>query len=190
MVKRLQSTTRLKAYSILEVLITLALFGVLIAMLSNILLLNFKTSRQVAYRSKIREELSELVSLIQRDMRNADYVVLAECGNGQLINNQATVDGCKMSHVEEFVWVNQTYQACRDSSIVDINRICKIDSSGNVIYKTSDEIQIDQINFDILTEGLDGKQATIIITLIASAANPNWEVDNQVRQITVSTRNF
>ncbi|KXK26582.1 MAG: hypothetical protein TR69_WS6001000588 [candidate division WS6 bacterium OLB20] len=182
MMKKLP-TKRLQGFSLVETLITLAIFGIMIAMISQVILINLEVSRKVYVRTQVREELAELTTLVQRDIRNARIV--KECG--EFRDGSETVSRCTISHAEEFTWTDN----CPGDTAA-INRICKISVPGNqLLFETSDLITIEDFSFDInLSTGEDGTKSTILMTLRASATNPNFEISNQVRQIAVSTRNF
>lgn len=182
--------TKLKAFSILETIVTLAIFGILMAMLSQVILINISVSRKTFARARIREELAEVVSLIQRDVRNATLVTKCE-------KLSSGVSQCIMSHKELLVWTDSCpvptggdpniKRVCRKTGVVDPNN----PSSGTVTYTTSDILNIKTLAFDInLQVGTDGTKSTILITLLADATNENFEVKNQVRQSAISTRNY
>lgn len=181
---------KIKAFSLVETMVTLAIFGILMAMLSQVLLLNLEVSRKISARTRIREELSALVGLLQRDMRNAGHIVLEECGDNLKIDNWSGVNGCKMSHVESFVWVNNEHDLCKKANTA-VQSLCRI-VDGEITFRTSDVLNIDSISFQSsqIEDEKGTKKATIIVTIIASAANPSWDVTDQVRQIVVTTRNF
>lgn len=182
-----------KAFSLVETVVTLAVFGILLAMLSQVLLLNIRVSRKISERSRIREELAEFVGLLQRDLRNASFVEVdvnpddSKCGENVDLDGFGgeNDNGCQMSHVQTFYWVDGSSTHC------DSGRVCKVDANtGDLLFQTSDVLNIEEIDFDYaIFEGDDAK-ATIIVTLIANASNPTWDITDQVRQISVSTRNF
>ncbi|MBW7953189.1 MAG: type II secretion system protein [Candidatus Dojkabacteria bacterium] len=173
----------IKAFSLVEMLITIAIFGILIAMISQVILINIQVSRKTFIRSQIREELAEIGTLIQRDVRNARLI--GECGETSLENR--TINRCLMSHIEEFVWTDD----CPGSS-EGIKKICKKSvPDEQLLFESSDLITFERLNFEVnLSSGTDGTRSTILVTLYSSASNPNFDVNNQVRQIAVSTRNF
>lgn len=173
----------IKAFSLVEMLITIAIFGILIAMISQVILINIQVSRKTFIRSQIREELAEIATLIQRDVRNARLI--GECGANTQENR--TINRCLMSHIEEFVWTDD----CPGSS-EEIKKICKKSVPGEqLLFESSDLITFERLNFEVnLSSGTDGTRSTILVTLYSSASNPNFDVNNQVRQIAVSTRNF
>lgn len=171
-----------KAFSLLETLITLAIFGILMAMLTQVILINLQVSRKTFARSRVREEISELITLIQRDVRNADLI--KDCGQSTV--SGIVVNSCAISHVEEFVWTDK----CPNETST-LNRVCKLDLSGNPIFITSDFLNFSKFSFETGTSSTKtGAQQIILVTLVANTVNPSFEVNNQVRQVAVSSRNY
>ncbi len=178
---------KLAGVSLLETVITIGIFGLLMAMLMQTLLLNIQISRRITERSRVREELTALTGFIQRDMRNASVIDANQCGLVELDNSPTHDDpefGCVMSHVSTVMWV-YGHDSCPTDSI------CKIDiATGDILYNSADILKIDQANFELQTFEVDGSKGVLMVTLYASPANPNWDVSQQVRQISVATRNF
>lgn len=182
----MKNVRKLKGVSLLETVITISIFGLLMAMLMQTLLLNIQISRRITERSRVREELSELIGLIQRDMRNASVIDADLCGLVELDNEptREPESGCVMSHVGTFMWV-YGHNSCPSAAI------CKIDSSsGEILYSSADIITIDEVSFELQTFDDEGSKGVLLITLYASPTNANWDVAQQVRQISVATRNF
>lgn len=181
---------KLKAFSLVETLVTLVVFGILLAMLSQVLLLNLQVSRKIQARTRVREELAELVGLLQRDVRNADiiYIGAGECDDTNDFDMNSQNDrGCRMFVTDDILWVDGGHGSC------PANHLCKLQWSNqnNVLYQSSDILSVDSVSFQAQEFlSVENTSATLIVTLNVAASNPNWEVNNQVRQITVSTRNF
>ena len=197
MQKNKKNKTKRKAFSLIETLVTLAVFGILLAMLFQILMLNIKISRKISARTRVREEISELVSLMQRDLRNADYIF--ECSNGvkDFDEDGDKENGCRIqSQGENIVWVDSSHDRCNG------NKICRLDYSTNpneVMYESSGILTLEPydstnpnsgVSFQSNIDPVDNAKAEILITFNASATNDNWDVNTQVRQIAVSTRNY
>jgi len=64
-----------RAFSLLEILITLGIFGILFVIITNIILINLIAARRVAARSYVREETAFVLNLLKKDIRNADQIV-------------------------------------------------------------------------------------------------------------------
>jgi hypothetical protein len=109
------------------------------------------------------------------------------CGVVELDNSPTRDDpesGCVMSHVSTVMWVYD-HDSCPAGSI------CKIDTaSGNILYNSADILTIDEVSFELQTFDAEGSKGVLLITLYASPTNQNWDVSQQVRQISVATRNF
>jgi prepilin-type N-terminal cleavage/methylation domain-containing protein len=165
-----------KAFSLVETVVTLAVFAILMTMLSQVLIMNWRINRIVTERSRFREEFSQLTGLIQRDFRNADFIDLDACGEDIVypsINNNKV---CKINVIEDYWWY-----LCE-------GYICKDKGDKELIYKSSAILKIEDLSIELIAE--NNENLTIYITVKASARNENWKINNQVRQIVVNTRNY
>ncbi|MEI7578762.1 MAG: prepilin-type N-terminal cleavage/methylation domain-containing protein [bacterium] len=206
---------KITAFSLVETLVTLAIFSILVAMLSDVLVLNIRVSRKITARTIIREELSQMVGLIQRDMRNANYIDLAKCGGDKdhpidINNDQASKEvGCMLVHQDTVAWIwvpadSDNIEGCTRNNDFNnsqlIGTLCrfKVDASGwDVTFKNSAYLNIENVQvektFILPSVGEDQNQASqalLVFTIYAKASNPTWDINNQVRQIVVTTRNF
>jgi prepilin-type N-terminal cleavage/methylation domain-containing protein len=171
---------KLKGFSILETLVTLAIFGIMTAMLSQAILININITRKASVRSRIREEMSQISSLIERDVRNAQLV--GTCGLVPPNENK-----CTITSVSSFTWTDNC-----PSLGGGIKSICRKDLAGNILYQSSKVLSITTLKFQVITPAgiTDPTKSTILVTIIGAAVNPNLNINNQVRQLAVSTRNF
>jgi len=64
----------MRGFSLLELLITLAILGILMVTVTNLILINLKVARIVQGRSYAREETSFMLNLLKKDIRNAENV--------------------------------------------------------------------------------------------------------------------
>jgi prepilin-type N-terminal cleavage/methylation domain-containing protein len=208
--RNLVKHNKISGFSLIETLVTLAIFGILMAMLSQVLILNLQVSRKISARTTIREELTQVVGLIQRDMRNADAILIEKCGNNVELSNSVNNHedrGCELIQTDHVSWVLSNDDpgfGCENNiynTNIDVKALCKLNLSPNpqdptVMYKTSPLISIKNLSIEIesLMDENDetGKpsKGLLIITIEAEASNPKWDVNNQIRQIIVTTRNF
>ncbi len=170
---------KLKGFSLLETLVTLAIFGIMTAMLSQAILINITITRKASVRSRIREEMSEISSLVERDIRNAQLI--GTCGVA------GTENKCTVTSVASFTWTDNC-----PSLGVGIKSICRKDLTGNILYQSSKILSISTLKFQVITPAgiTDPTKSTILVTIVGAAVNPNLKINNQVRQLAVSTRNF
>lgn len=187
-----------KAFSILEMLVTMAIFAILIVMLLNSLLLNIKLSTKINIRSTVRSNIDELVTQIERDIRNADSIDPKTCrGNSCIIN----IEG-----------VNYVWEKIDGDSY--ITRKIKNAPFQNEVFNSSPNIYIKKISFNVLSsdQDIEGgyRFVNVIVTLEAESnaaqlgcekdqnnngcsnadvGDTQW-VENQVRHFSVSTRNY
>ncbi len=165
---------KIKAYSLLEILITLAIVTIIMVMLTNVLFLTLDIARKSFARSFVREEQNNLVTKIEKDIRNARFVESCE-GEGETAM-------CEVYLHDMFIWTTCQREG-KDPYV------CKKDKNGNIIEGMSEAIRLDQFSFE---EGLSDSPAkkSILLTLVVSHKDSKYEINNQVRQIAISTRNY
>ena len=182
-------------YSLVEVLVTLVIFGIMSVLLGQSLLTNLTLSAKISNRSQVRSSLDQMLSLIEKDLRNANYIQsVAECGGSFLNPTPTTVLGCSASckinlEAGQVVW-------CFDSASKKLTR-----SLNAITTFTSDPklVQISKLAFFVNTSGIDIKnnvsKANVLVTLEVEKtyASPNMkylDILPQVKQISVTTRNY
>ncbi len=155
---------KLKAYSLVEVVVTLGIIGILIVMLFNVILLALRSNTKIAGRSFVREQMSSVLSQISREVRNANNV--SDCGDSS----------CEMIVAGKTI----KWESCNTS-------ICRYEN-GVLALQTSDTIKVEDFTFDSYP-GTNNNQI-VVVTIIAGHANEVLEIDNLVNQISASTRNY
>lgn len=167
---------KLRAYSLVEIIVSLGIMGVVMTMLFSVLILSLQITFKILARSVVREEIANVSSQIARDIRNADN--LTNCGAGGTSSTTC-----------EFVLNGDTFQwtKCGD-------RMCKdqILSSGNVnVYTSTSNIKFTTVSFDVgFADATNKARQNILITLVGSHTNPTFNVNNVIKQTSVSTRNY
>jgi hypothetical protein len=174
--KRSKGSNKLKkAYSLLEVVVSLGVIGVIMTMLFSILILSLQITFRILARSSVREEIANVSGLLARDIRNADF--LNECGGPSFQNScELIVNGVK------YKWSLCGERICKD----------EISDSGSTnVFTSSENIGFNEFILDIgfSDPGNKAKQ-NILITISASHKNENFNVKNVLRQTSVSTRNY
>jgi prepilin-type N-terminal cleavage/methylation domain-containing protein len=166
-----------QGFSMVEMLVSIGIVGVVITMFSNVLVSSLQTTIKISNRSAIREELSTVSSLIRRDLRTAEEIV--DCANTA---DEAVT--CRLLVNNEEV----TWRACQSNA----NQLCKMDQSNNVIYRTPAIFKLEKIEFASGFEevGGAGAQRSILLTIVASHTNPRLNISNLVFQTTLSSRNY
>lgn len=181
-----------------EMLVTMAIFAILSVMLLNSLLLNVRLSTKINVRARVRSDLNEIVTQIERDIRNAQEIT--ECGPP----NVATV--CNM--VVNGQTVSWRLDTINNRVVRSTAGIQDYFSSPNLFFNNT------ALAFNKTTIQADEKgslrYANIVVTLFAESSATvlgcesagidricsNAQVDdiqwaeNQVRQFSVSTRNY
>jgi type II secretory pathway pseudopilin PulG len=165
----------LSAYSLLEILATLAIVSILIIMLTNVLFVSLDISRKAFARSQVREEQNNILTKIEKDFRNASFVGTCE-GTDQTAS-------CEIGSDKVYYWTTCTGS---DGKLY----VCKKDSTKTVILDgMSENIELKYLSFEKGIEDAQGKK-TIVITMNVAHKDGSLGIDNQVRQIVVSTRNY
>ncbi|MCA9379035.1 type II secretion system protein [Candidatus Dojkabacteria bacterium] len=175
--QRLTKKRYLPAFSLVEMVVTMAIVAIVMVMLSNVLITSINISHRSIARSFVREEIADIIEKISDDVRSATEVI--NCQGEMLAAN------CQLLIAGEVVrWSGCTGEGGDPA-------ICKYDSGGQPVYLSPGPLQIDTFSFD---QGFDAGTSTVrrnvLITLVASHTNPSFNVTNLVGQTSVSTRNY
>ncbi len=144
-------------------------------MLTNVLFMTLDVSRKIYARSNVREEQNDLLTKLEKDIRNARFVT--NCSGEDLSAN------CTIYLQYEYTW-----KQCVEDNTEKVS-ICKIDRNGNIMEQTSNNIRVDKFRIEEGLADSEGKK-TIIVTLVVSHVDDALGIDNQTRQLVISTRNF
>lgn len=194
----------LKAYSLLELLVTLVVFAVLMTMITQVLLLSVESGRKISVRSKVRGDLSELATMMRRDFRNAGKIDEGNCGgsisyinpvNGQEVTK--STDACFFSiSGANYAWVygENNQPLCPNGSICKLKE--DINNNYQLFYQSSEILFFDPgtTRFELQIFPKTNEHVTQGIFLASLSANTppgsKLDVTTQYRQISVFTRNF
>lgn len=198
-----------KAYSLVEILVTLAIFGFLSVVLLQTLLNNLMITSRINARTKIRTELEQVVSFIERDIRNADSINSAECKNNTIaktysISNMdnrvlSCSSQCTIKNLNGYViWCYGPDTLNTSGNTVAVNKIFKLKSEDNTIfladYMSSSLMNVERLDFmvNVANENLDNDDYTPYanILLTVEVSNNNLGINNQIRQTSITTRNY
>lgn len=166
---------RKKAYSLVEIIISMAVIAVVLTILFNTILITLRISYRNFSRSLIREEISEIASSINRDVRNADELLF--CGGNQC---QLLIDGTIID-----------WNLCSQ----DTSKICREESADGTsftnTYESPSFVLVSQFEFASGFVGSSNEaQNNILFTIVAAHENESLNISNVVRQQSVSTRNY
>lgn len=175
--KNFRLNSKLKAFSLMEMVVTMAIIGIVMAMLSNVLITSINVSHRSIARSFIREEIADIIERVGDDVRSATEIVNCQ---GEMM-----AADCRMLIAGEVY----SWRGC--AGVGGVVAICKYDSLGQLLYQTPDKMLINSFSFE---QGFDAATSTVrrnvLITLVASHTNENFQVKNLVGQTSVSTRNY
>lgn len=65
-------------FSLVELLVTLAIFGILMATVTSIIVVNLRVARRIKARTYVREETAFMLNVLKKDLRNADNVICVD----------------------------------------------------------------------------------------------------------------
>jgi len=182
-----ETSERKNAYSLVEMLVTLIVVNIIIVMMANILVTSFKISILAQERSMAREELTNTVNLIRRDLRNASIIVeLIDSGG----DDTSIYKGISLHTDLEYIkWVT-----CGDDNTQICRYIIGADGTSETPnYISTPKLKITKFEItDMQDAGLSGndRQATISLLITADHSREELNIKNLYRQVNISTRNF
>lgn len=158
-----------KAYSLVEMMVTLGIVGILILLLFNVILLALRSNTRIAARSFVREQIGSTLVRISREIRNSDGV------------NTCTGNSCEFRFTGKII----RWELCGDAE--EPENICRYEND-EITFQTSDTIKIRTFNFDLFP-GTESNEI-VIVTVLADHTNAALDVQNVLNQISTSTRNY
>lgn len=156
-----------KGMSLLEILVVVAIFSILGVIITRSVLLTLRGSRKSETQVKVRENINYSLTVIERQLRNADSIV--ECPNSDTTKIDYIDDaGSASSFSCQGVGGNDSYVASASARL------------------TSDEIEITACSF-VCTEGTSANPPSVDISINAMDVNA---VGIENTQVTTSTKIF
>lgn len=178
---------KLKGYSIIELIISMGIIAIATGALLSSLIYGFRLNVNAIARSFVREEVASVASLIVKDIRNSDRLILCsgEFNMGEVLNDYGR---CR------FVSNGKIYDWAICDETTSVPSLCKysLDSNFNVTnieYKASSNILVQKLIFES-TLNTNLKDGNILVTIVGAHANANLEIFNIFSQLSASTRNF
>ncbi len=199
---QIKQKEKLAGYSLIELLVTIAIFGVLSAMLGQSLLTNLTLSARVSARSQMRSGIDQTMSLIERDFRNADYLSSVASS----IPNASPVPMCGVSYFGNTGFFSATFSNCSSLCSMEINSKtvtwCFNDFAvkGKLVryedelitYESAQILDITRLDFNVNNSQSNQFKnltyANILVTL--QAQNAGMKIYDQVKQISITTKNY
>lgn len=197
----------LKAYSLLELLVTIAIFAILVAMITQVLVLSVNTGRKIAIHSKVKGDLSEIAVMIRRDFRNVGKINESKCSNATgdriTLSNAGTeisFDSACFFNVAgiNYAWV---FNAGGSNPLCPEGKICKLKRNNGgdyeLFYQTPDSIKFNPATrFELSTSNSpqsDNKSTRgLFLASLSADVSKEYHLDlpTQYKQVIVFTRNF
>ncbi|HEX9804164.1 MAG TPA: prepilin-type N-terminal cleavage/methylation domain-containing protein [Candidatus Dojkabacteria bacterium] len=176
-----------QGYTILELVLSMAIFGIIFVILNQVLFSAIRLSRENYIRALYRESVTEVMDFIKRDIRNANYVFVCD-GNT-----------CEVEHNQRIKW-----EPCNPP---DISSICRYEQTAtggyDILKRSTKNVYIKSIDFERIPVTINSSNAnldneTIIVTIEAVPIGGAQDVPLaesgaipiDIQQIAVSTRNI
>jgi len=162
-----------KAFSLLELMISLGIFAILIMMVTNLIILNLRVARKVKARTYVREESSFMLKILKKDIRNSDSISGAQ--NELLISIDDPISGTR-----SYRWSVQGNQIQR----TEVN-------SMEITYKTPADMTVTKWDSLEMFQIYTFDENTVVVIRVR-ARDPNGMPEDQwiKKEVAVSTRNF
>lgn len=168
-----------RAFSLLEMMIAMAITGILMVLLTNVLATSVIVSQKVLARSIVREEIAGAMELIAADIRKASTVTNCSGSMDEAV--------CDLVIVDRVTW-----GMCEITGTNPLRyQICKKDAAGNILYATSPNLTLSEFSFEpgFEYQGTE-TQRNILVTIVGGHENPAYSVNFVVNQTAISTRNY
>jgi Tfp pilus assembly protein PilX len=196
-----------QAYSLLEMIVTLLLTGLIMLALINLVSTILRVSAISYNRSLIREELGTFVDEFEKDIRNSSRVGTCS-GSGATFKCDFYTDNLyrweSCSRDAAFINECKSNSATCDYKNIQVT-MCKylVDASsstlpevGQPLVRFDDKTNLDQFSVRDVTLSTDPNANTdqvrrvIEFTAVASSPNKRLNINNIFRQSIVTTKNF
>lgn len=170
---------RKKGFSLVEVIISLGITGIILVIFFNIIVIGFGVGFKAVGRSLVREEIASVENLILRDFRNADEILRCD----DTVPGGLTFATCELRDGADIV----VWSICQNEP----GRVCRLENN-QLSYKSSPDVEFSQFDFEPTRSGasLNVSRISVLLTMVGGHTNTNLDVNNIVSQITVSTRNY
>jgi len=166
-IKLQNDNKNLKTFTLLEVVVSIAIISTISLLLVQTLIFANKTIIENIIFSKAREDIDLLVSLISKDIKNAEKIV--SCVNEE----------CKFLHSSKvYKW-----STCENNMSV-----CKFNDDNQIMYKTINLIKINSLDFTTIRYN---NTYEIIFTLSYSIINKiSGNEPEFIQQFTTGIKNY
>jgi prepilin-type N-terminal cleavage/methylation domain-containing protein len=169
--KQVELKNSKKAFSLIEVLVGLGVISIVMVIFFNVLLISITITVRNTARSAVREEISTIASLITKDVRRADRLDTSTCME----------DSCEIIVENSLI----RWYLCNES------QVCKEDRNGDVIFESDPSLIVTNFVFEQgFVDSTSSIKNNVLVTIVGDHANESLEINNVVRQVSISTRNY
>lgn len=207
LIKMLKSRLKVKlvsldGFSLVELLITLGIFGILMAIVTSIIIINLKAAQRIKARSYAREESSFMLNVLKKDVRNAEIICSNTSPSGWFV--VTVLDESGTPHT--YRWIQNGTQILREEGSVASPCNFTVFASP-ITYRTPSDVEFDSsdTNGNSIPDGFelevtcDPNNCFVKITTKAwtigmpgdsgvTCGNPDKQCIT--KEVAVSTRNF
>lgn len=175
-----------RGFSLIELLITLAIFGILMATVMQIVLINLRVAALVKGRSYAREETSFMLKILKKDIRNAEAI---SPDSGDNLSAVIVTGLDAQGDVHSYRW-SQNEQG-------QVQRVEVAPSSGVISYKTPADVVFDRN--EPLSFSINCEENNCVVKIRMKAWSRGMPGDPEdpddpaqwiTKEVAVSTRNF
>ncbi|GAB4284868.1 MAG: hypothetical protein Kow0081_2310 [Candidatus Dojkabacteria bacterium] len=161
-----------KAFSLVEVTVSLAIIGIILLIFFNSIITAARVSIESISKSRVREEFTNVLALVSKDIRNADR--LENCFSGGT--------ECIMVQNNDLV----RWELCEES-------VCRYENN-NLSFRTSAKSRIETFTFErgYIPEAsaTNSTRTNVLVTIIGEYNSQQVDSGKIFRQLSVSTRNY
>lgn len=164
-------------FSLLELLISLAILGVILVTTTTIIMLNLTAARKIESRSYAREESAFLLNVLKKDIRNAESVV---------VDNENNTISVVLIEPSSNSTTNYLWRINND-------RVERAENGNKTTYITPIDVEFSDVNFEKVEGANINNELVYIYMEVWVYGMPEDDTGNKLpikKEIVVSTRNY
>jgi prepilin-type N-terminal cleavage/methylation domain-containing protein len=179
----LKIVNRSKGFSLLELLITLGIFAILMATVTNIIVINIRVAKQIEARTKVREETGYVLKNLKKDIRNASSINHVVVDDTEVQLKVVILDTTGTSIERVWSFKETTDPDDTNETIVLVKRLV----GGNTDFMSPSEIKYESFSIDVQSKS--GGNTFVVVDLHARTMGmPEGQTIH--KRVGISTRVF